>query len=104
MNAAPKVFSVPRTVWTNLIRGNVNIGASRVGPRAAVDEAGKSKSTSTPTTPNPIVRLMNRQVLGYDIDPVEAYEALEDQDSVIIGDVDTCLRKARSTATPGSAG
>ena len=58
-----------------------------------------------PDDPNPIVRLMNRQVLGYDIDPVEAYEALEDQDSVIIGDVDTCRRKiAEVPAPPGSAG
>ena len=44
---------------------------------------------------------MNRQVLGYDIDPVEAYEALEQQDSVIIGDVDTCLRKAQKYRDAG---
>jgi alkanesulfonate monooxygenase SsuD/methylene tetrahydromethanopterin reductase-like flavin-dependent oxidoreductase (luciferase family) len=44
---------------------------------------------------------MNRQVLGYDIDPVEAYEALEHQDSVIIGDVDTCLRKAQKYQAAG---
>ena len=46
-----------------------------------------------PDDPNPIIRLMNRQVLGHPIDPVEAYEALADQDSVIIGDVETCRRK-----------
>jgi alkanesulfonate monooxygenase SsuD/methylene tetrahydromethanopterin reductase-like flavin-dependent oxidoreductase (luciferase family) len=46
-----------------------------------------------PDDENTIIRLMNRQVLGHEIDPVEAYEALEDQDSVIIGDVDTCRRK-----------
>ena len=54
-----------------------------------------------PNDANPIVRLMNRQVLGYDIDPVEAYEALEQQDSVIIGDVDTCLRKAQKYQAAG---
>ena len=34
VNAAPKVFSVPRTVWTNLIRGNVNMGAAKRPRRA----------------------------------------------------------------------
>ena len=29
VNAAPKVFAVPRTIWTNMIRGNVS-----TGPRA----------------------------------------------------------------------
>jgi hypothetical protein len=48
-----------------------------------------------PDDENPIIRLMNRQVLGDEIDPVEAYEAIEDQDSVIIGDVETCLRKVQ---------
>jgi alkanesulfonate monooxygenase SsuD/methylene tetrahydromethanopterin reductase-like flavin-dependent oxidoreductase (luciferase family) len=92
VNAAPKVFSVPRTVWTNLIRGNVSAG-TRKRSQAAVDDA-KVLVDLDPDDPNPIVRLMNRQVLGYDIDPVEAYEALEGQDSVLIGDVDACRRKA----------
>ena len=46
-----------------------------------------------PDDPNEIIRLMNRQVLGLPIDPVEAYEAIEHQDSVIVGDVATCRRK-----------
>jgi alkanesulfonate monooxygenase SsuD/methylene tetrahydromethanopterin reductase-like flavin-dependent oxidoreductase (luciferase family) len=91
VNAAPQVFSVPRKVWTNLIRGNVNAGDPGRG-RAAVDK-DKVLGDLDPNDPNPIIRLMNRQVLGLDIDPVEAYEALEDQDSVIIGDIDTCRRK-----------
>ncbi len=36
---------------------------------------------------------MNRQAAGEKIDPVEAYEALEPYDAVIIGDVETCRRK-----------
>ena len=75
VNAAPKVFSVPRTVWTNLIRGNVNMGAPKRS-QGAVDES-RVQVDLDPDDANPIVRLMNRQVLGYDIDPVEAYEALE---------------------------
>ncbi len=35
----------------------------------------------------------HRQVAGEKIDPIEAYEALEAYDAVIIGDIDTCRRK-----------
>jgi alkanesulfonate monooxygenase SsuD/methylene tetrahydromethanopterin reductase-like flavin-dependent oxidoreductase (luciferase family) len=90
VNAAPKVFSVPRTVWTNLIRGNVGAGKGRA--KGAAD-ADKVLVDLDPDDPNPIIRLMNRQLLGLEIDPVEAYEAIEEQDSVIIGDIDTCRRK-----------
>ncbi len=99
VNAAPKVFSVPRTVWTNLIRGNVSAGLHKRS-QAAVDD-NKVLVDLDPEDPNPIVRLMNRQVLGYDIDPLEAYEALEDQDSVIIGDIDACRRKAKRYQAAG---
>jgi alkanesulfonate monooxygenase SsuD/methylene tetrahydromethanopterin reductase-like flavin-dependent oxidoreductase (luciferase family) len=90
VNAAPKVFAVPRTIWTNLIRGNVSTGNGRA---RGVADPDKVLVDLDPDDPNPIIRLMNRQLLGLPIDPVEAYEALEDQDSVIIGDVDTCRRK-----------
>jgi alkanesulfonate monooxygenase SsuD/methylene tetrahydromethanopterin reductase-like flavin-dependent oxidoreductase (luciferase family) len=90
VNAAPKVFAVPRTIWTNLIRGNVSMGNGRARGAATAD---KVLVDLDPDDPNPIIRLMNRQVLGHDIDPLEAYEAMEDQDSVIIGDVQTCRRK-----------
>jgi alkanesulfonate monooxygenase SsuD/methylene tetrahydromethanopterin reductase-like flavin-dependent oxidoreductase (luciferase family) len=92
VNAAPKVFSVPRKIWTNMIRGNVNAGDPGRGRTALADPA-KIMVDLDPDDPNPIIRLMNRQVLGQPIDPVEAYEALADQDSVIIGDVATCRRK-----------
>ena len=90
VNAAPKVFAVPRTIWTNLIRGNVAAGDGRARGVADPDQVLVDLD---PDDPNPIIRLMNRQVLGHPIDPLEAYEALEDQDSVIIGDPDTCRRK-----------
>jgi alkanesulfonate monooxygenase SsuD/methylene tetrahydromethanopterin reductase-like flavin-dependent oxidoreductase (luciferase family) len=91
VNAAPRVFAVPRKIWTNMIRGNVNAGDSR--GRAALDDPTKIMVDLDPDDPNPIIRLMNRQVLGHPIDPLEAYESLADQDSVIIGDVATCRRK-----------
>jgi alkanesulfonate monooxygenase SsuD/methylene tetrahydromethanopterin reductase-like flavin-dependent oxidoreductase (luciferase family) len=90
VNAAPKVFSVPRTIWTNLIRGNIGAGKGRARGAA---ESDKVLIDLDPDDPNLIIRLMNRQLLGLDIDPVEAYEAIEEQDSVIIGDVETCRRK-----------
>ena len=38
---------------------------------------------------------------GEKLDPVEAYEALEPYDAVIIGDVDTCRRKIQGLADLG---
>jgi alkanesulfonate monooxygenase SsuD/methylene tetrahydromethanopterin reductase-like flavin-dependent oxidoreductase (luciferase family) len=99
VNAAPKVFAVPRTVWTNMIRGNVNSGDPSRARAAA--EAGKIMVDLDPDDPNHIIRLMNRQVLGMEIDPVEAYEALADQDSVIIGDVETCRAKIEKFQAAG---
>jgi alkanesulfonate monooxygenase SsuD/methylene tetrahydromethanopterin reductase-like flavin-dependent oxidoreductase (luciferase family) len=99
VNAAPTVFSVPRTVWTNLIRGDVG----PTGPRRAQGavDAERVNVDLDPDDPHPIIRLMNRQVLGYDLDPVEVYEALEDQDSVLIGDVESCVRKAQRYEAAG---
>ena len=99
VNAAPKVFAVPRTVWTNMIRGNVNAGTEGRGRGASGTD--RVMVDLDPDDPNPIVRLMNRQVLGQPIDPVEAYEALEAQDSVIIGDIDTCRRKIKKYEAAG---
>ncbi|HEX5268205.1 MAG TPA: LLM class flavin-dependent oxidoreductase [Acidimicrobiales bacterium] len=99
VNAAPRVFAVPRTVWTNMIRGNVNSGAE--GSLRAAQATDQVMVDLDPDDPNPIIRLMNRQVLGHEIDPVEAWEALEDQDSVIIGDVETCRRKIKKYEAAG---
>lgn len=99
VNAAPRVFAVPRTVWTNMIRGNINSGAE--GPVRAARASSDVMVDLDPEDPNPIIRLMNRQVLGQPIDPVEAWEALEGQDSVIIGDVETCMRKIKKYESAG---
>lgn len=97
VNAAPKVFCVPRSVWTNVIRG------APPDTRAikAVSDPSEVMVDLDPDDPVPLIRLMNRQVLGMEIDPVEAYEVMEPVESVIIGDIDTCLRKARGFADIG---
>ena len=48
-----------------------------------------------PDDPVPVIRLLNRQASGYELDPEEALEVLEPMDSMVIGDVDTCLTKIR---------
>jgi len=40
-----------------------------------------------------VIRLLNRQLLGEEIDPVEAFEVLEPLESVVIGDIASCRRK-----------
>lgn len=98
VNACPQVFAVPRSIWTNMIRGNIHAGDHGRARPAAQSEILVDLDLDDP---NPIIRLMNRQVLGLEIDPVEAYEALADQDSVIIGDVETCRRKVEKYQAAG---
>lgn len=98
VNAAPKVFSVPRTVWTDKIRGQVRDDRDRA--RSVADPAAVMVDLD-PDDPHPIVRLLNRQALGWELDPLEVYEVLEPLDSVIIGDVDHCRRKFTNYAGVG---
>ncbi len=51
--------------------------------------------------PVPLIALMNRQLAGQKLDPVEAYEVLEPIDAAIIGDVETCRRKLERFAGIG---
>ncbi len=97
VNAAPRIFAVPRTIWTNMIRGQA------VDTRSITAEHDPSKIMvdMDPDDPIPLIRLMNRQALGMEVDPEEAYEVMESVESVIIGDVDTCIRKARRYADIG---
>lgn len=98
VNAAPMVFSVPRTIWTNKIRGQVRDDRDRA---RSVADPSQVMVDLDPDDPHPIVRLLNRQVLGWDLDPVEVYDTLEPVPSVIIGDVETCRRKIQCYADLG---
>jgi len=90
LNAAPGVFQVPRSLWIDAIRGDLQSS----DPRASAS-VGKSEITGKIDLddPNPVIRLLNRQLLGEEIDPVEAFEVLEPLESVVIGDVASCRKK-----------
>ncbi|MBW2499805.1 MAG: hypothetical protein JRF61_21180 [Deltaproteobacteria bacterium] len=98
MNAAPSVFHVPRAVWIDAIRGEFSdTSAERT---SALAEA-ESLDDLDPNDPVPVISLLNRHRLGEEIDPVEAFETLEAIESVVIGDLDTCLAKMRRYAEIG---
>jgi alkanesulfonate monooxygenase SsuD/methylene tetrahydromethanopterin reductase-like flavin-dependent oxidoreductase (luciferase family) len=90
LNAAPNVFQVPRSLWIDAIRGDLQSS----DPRASAS-VGKAEITGQIDLddPNPVIRLLNRQLLGEEIDPVEAFEVLEPLESVVIGDVAACRKK-----------
>jgi hypothetical protein len=97
MNAQPQLFGVPRGGWIETVRDRTPLWGN-VGNRMA---PGEAQSGGDLDDPHPIVRLMNRQWAGLPIDPVEAFEALEPVDSVIIGDVKSCQRKLERFAEAG---
>ncbi|NQZ97867.1 MAG: LLM class flavin-dependent oxidoreductase, partial [Myxococcales bacterium] len=92
MNMQPEVYSVRRTDWIESIRAQ---SVTWVGGMSGQLEPGETQPVGNfdLNDPVPVIALMNRQLAGEKIDPVEAYEALEPYDAVIIGDVDTCRRK-----------
>lgn len=99
MNIMPEVYSVRRKDWLEML-----------GRRAALfDNRGKilASGESQPHVdldfdhPVPLIALMNRQLTGQKLDPVEAYEVLEPIDAAIIGDVETCRKKLQRFAEIG---
>ncbi len=90
LNAAPDVFQVPRSIWIDAIRGDV----SSDDPRASkmVDRSDVRDEIDL-NDPVPVIRLLNRQLAGEKIAPEEAFETLEEIESVVIGDVDSCRKK-----------
>jgi alkanesulfonate monooxygenase SsuD/methylene tetrahydromethanopterin reductase-like flavin-dependent oxidoreductase (luciferase family) len=90
VNAAPRVFNVPRSVWITQIRGQLRPN----DPTASATAGGaESEPDDDPNDPIPVIRLLNRQKAGQKLDPEEVYEVLEGVESVVIGDVDLCRRK-----------
>ncbi len=90
LNAAPDVFQVPRSVWIDAIRGDFQSNDPRV---SAMVDRSEVRDDVDLDDPVPVIRLLNRQLMGETVDPEEALEVLEDIESVVIGDVDTCRAK-----------
>jgi alkanesulfonate monooxygenase SsuD/methylene tetrahydromethanopterin reductase-like flavin-dependent oxidoreductase (luciferase family) len=91
VNAAPRVFQVPRAIWIDAIRGQLQPNDP------AATRALAAPETSPPDDdlddPVPVIRLLNRQRAGLPLDPEEAYEVLDALESVAIGDPDRCREK-----------
>ena len=99
VNAAPRVFSVPRSIWIDQIRGSLQAS----DPSATRAVAASAVATDLDLDdPVPVVRLLNRQLAGERLDPVEVYETLEPLESVIIGDPALCRRKLARYAEIGT--
>ena len=89
MNAQAQVFGVKREVWLDTLRSKLPLWSTE----GANVGSNVRQEVGDLDDPEPLIRLMNRQQAGREIDAVEAYEVLLPLDAVVIGDVDTCRRK-----------
>lgn len=91
VNAAPEIFRIPRPVVMAAVAGRP------LDPKhwRHVDGSVDVDEFADPDDPSPALRLLNRQHLGIEIDPEEAYDLIDTIDSTIIGDVDTCRMKMK---------
>jgi alkanesulfonate monooxygenase SsuD/methylene tetrahydromethanopterin reductase-like flavin-dependent oxidoreductase (luciferase family) len=92
VNAAPRVFQVPRSLWIDAIRGQLQ-ASDPTATRAVEASEIATPADDDVDDPIPVIRLLNRQRAGLPIDPVEAYEVLDVVESVVIGDPDRCGEK-----------
>ena len=98
INAAPAVFHVPRNTWIDAIRGDLKDSAPSSDTALAVPEVYDDLDLNDPV---PVIALLNRQLAGEQLDPVEVFEVMEAIESVIIGDPDACEKKLRGYADVG---
>jgi alkanesulfonate monooxygenase SsuD/methylene tetrahydromethanopterin reductase-like flavin-dependent oxidoreductase (luciferase family) len=99
VNAAPRVFQVPRSIWIDAIRGQLQANdPAATRSLAAPEQPAGDEDLDDPI---PVIRLLNRQRAGYEIDPEEAYAVLDALESVVIGDPDRCGQKMERYADLG---
>ena len=98
INAAPAVFHVPRNTWIDAIRGDLKDSAPSSDTALAAPEVYDDLDLNDPV---PVIALLNRQLAGEQLDPVEVFEVMEAIESVIIGDPDACEKKLRGYADVG---
>ena len=90
VSSAPRVFNVPREIFYQAIRGQTD---PRSRPSTvALTEREVPDPTDT-SDPNPVVSLMKREFAGEEISNEEIFETIRHIDSVIVGDVRTCMAK-----------
>jgi alkanesulfonate monooxygenase SsuD/methylene tetrahydromethanopterin reductase-like flavin-dependent oxidoreductase (luciferase family) len=98
VNAAPRVFRVPRRIWIDAIRGEFQSNDPAATRSLAEAEEPRDDDLDDPV---PVIRMLNRQRAGIALDPEEVYEALEPMESVVIGDVESCRKKMEGYARIG---
>lgn len=98
VNAAPRVFKVPVSIFYDAIRGGFHPNDPRADAVSSSSSAGESE---TKAEDMPVIDLLKRQAAGEEIANEEAFQVLDTLESVIIGDVETCRRKMRSYADMG---
>lgn len=100
INAAPAVFHVPRNTWIDAIRGDLK--DSNPASDAALESPEVfAEDELDLDDPIPVIALLNRQLVGEKLDPVEVFEVMEAIESVIIGDVEACEAKLAGYADIG---
>lgn len=97
VNAAPRVFQVPRSIWIDAIRGEFQSN----DPAATRAIASAELADDDLDDPVPVIRALNRQRAGLPLDPEQAFAALEPMESVVIGDVEACRKKMEAFARIG---
>lgn len=98
INAAPAVFHVPRDTWIDAIRGDLKDSAPASDAALDAPEVFDDLDLNDPI---PVIALLNRQLAGQKLDPVEVFEVMEAIPSVVIGDPDACEAKLRGYAEIG---
>ena len=98
INAVPRAFRTPRRVMIDSFRNRYSPGGALAALNAGHvidDEAWDIDD------PVPVIRLLNRQLMGLPLDPDEVYEVLEPMDAVIVGDPEVCRTKMQRFADVG---
>jgi alkanesulfonate monooxygenase SsuD/methylene tetrahydromethanopterin reductase-like flavin-dependent oxidoreductase (luciferase family) len=100
---APIAFKVPRNIWYDAIRAGLNPHLVRKSAsEIAALEGADPTSLEIDADEIPVIALLKRMAKGEKISNEEAHECLEELDSVIIGDVDHCTKKAAKYEAIGS--
>ena len=103
---ATAVFAAPRRLGRGAERFRVRFAAlsSDDGSAPSSDAALAAPEVYDDldlNDPIPVIALLNRQLAGEKLDPVEVFEVMEPIPSVVIGDVEACEAKLRGYQSIG---